>query len=91
MAFLLFATASWPALGPHPSYPNAIFAVLMLTLVSRRFTSTAAKPTITADISLHNKVKVKLSLCFNLAPRYENVFGSGSIALRIFDLGTRWR
>jgi len=36
-------------------------------------------------------VKVKLSLCFNLEPRHEGVLGSGVIALRIPDLGTRWR
>jgi hypothetical protein len=31
------------------------------------------------------------SLCFNWAPRHEGVLGSGSTALRILDLGTRWR
>jgi hypothetical protein len=40
------------------------------------------------------KVKVKLSLCFNWAPRHESVlgayWGSGSIAPRIIDFGTRW-
>jgi hypothetical protein len=34
---------------------------------------------------------VKLSLCFNRAPRHEGVLGSGGIAPRIIDLGTRWR
>jgi hypothetical protein len=37
------------------------------------------------------KVKVKLSLCFNWAPRHEDVLGSGGISPRILDLGTRWR
>jgi hypothetical protein len=37
------------------------------------------------------KVKAKLSLCFNRAPRHESVLGSGGIAPRILDLGTRWR
>jgi len=35
------------------------------------------------------KVKVKLSLCFNWAPHYEDVFGSG--APHIPDLDTTWR
>jgi hypothetical protein len=37
------------------------------------------------------EVKVKLSLCFNWAPRHEDILGSGDIAPRILDLGTRWR
>jgi hypothetical protein len=37
------------------------------------------------------KVKVKLSLCFNWAPRHEGVLGSGCISPRILDLGNRWR
>jgi hypothetical protein len=37
------------------------------------------------------KVKVNLSMCFNWAPRYEGLLGSGGIAPRILDLGTRWR
>jgi hypothetical protein len=37
------------------------------------------------------KVKVKLSLCLTWAPRHEGVLGSGGIAPRILDLGTRWR
>jgi hypothetical protein len=37
------------------------------------------------------KVKVKLSLCFNLAPRHVGVLGSGDMLPRILDLGTRWR
>jgi hypothetical protein len=35
--------------------------------------------------------KVKASLCFNWAPRHEGVLGSGGIAPRIFNFGTRWR
>jgi hypothetical protein len=40
-----------------------------------------------------NKIvgKVKLSLCFNWAPRHEGVLGSGGITAHILDLGTRWR
>jgi hypothetical protein len=34
---------------------------------------------------------VKLSLCFNLAPRHEGVVGSGGVAPRILDRGARWR
>jgi hypothetical protein len=30
-------------------------------------------------------------MCFNRAPHHEGVLGSGGIALRILDLGTRWR
>jgi hypothetical protein len=37
------------------------------------------------------KVKVKFFLFFNLAPHYEGVLGSGGIAPRVIDLGTRWR
>jgi hypothetical protein len=37
------------------------------------------------------KVKVKFSLCLNLAPSHEGVLGSGGTALSILDLGTRWR
>jgi len=37
-----------------------------------------------------NKVKVKLSLCFNLAPHHGGVLGSGGIVTRILDFGTRW-
>jgi hypothetical protein len=38
------------------------------------------------------KIKVKLSLCFfSQAPSHEDVLGSGGIAPRILDLGTRWR
>jgi hypothetical protein len=31
------------------------------------------------------------SLCFNWAPHHEGVLGSGGIAPRILDLGTKWR
>jgi hypothetical protein len=34
--------------------------------------------------------KVKLSLCFNWAPRHEGVLRSGGIAQSILDLGWRW-
>jgi hypothetical protein len=37
-----------------------------------------------------SKVKVKLSLCFNWAPRHEGILGRGGIAPHILDLGTRW-
>jgi hypothetical protein len=37
------------------------------------------------------KVKVKVSPCFNSAPRYESVLGSGGRYPRIIDLGIRWR
>jgi hypothetical protein len=37
------------------------------------------------------KVKLKLPLCFNWAQRHEGILGSGGIAPRILDLGTRWR
>jgi hypothetical protein len=37
------------------------------------------------------KFKARLSLCFNWAPRHDGVLGSGGIAPRILDLGTRWR
>jgi hypothetical protein len=36
------------------------------------------------------KVKIKLSLCFNWAPRYEDVLGTGGTDPRILDLSTRW-
>jgi hypothetical protein len=36
-------------------------------------------------------VKVKLSLCFNVAPRHGGVLGSGGIASRVLDFGTRCR
>jgi len=36
------------------------------------------------------QVKVKLSLCFNLAPHHEGVLGSRGIVVRILDLGARW-
>jgi hypothetical protein len=39
---------------------------------------------------LPNEVKVKLSLCFNLAPHHGGVL-SGGIAPRFLDLGTRWK
>jgi hypothetical protein len=32
-----------------------------------------------------------VSLCFNWALRHEGILGSGGIAPRILDLGTRWR
>jgi hypothetical protein len=38
----------------------------------------------------YTRGKIKLSLCFNWAPRHEGVLGSGGIAHRILDLGTRW-
>jgi hypothetical protein len=34
---------------------------------------------------------LKFSLCFNWAPCHEAYCGSGGIAPRILDLGTRWR
>jgi len=34
---------------------------------------------------------VKVSLCFNWVRHHESVLGSGGIAPRILDLGTRWR
>jgi hypothetical protein len=37
------------------------------------------------------KATVNLSLCFYWSPRHEGVLGSGGIAPRILDLGTRWR
>jgi hypothetical protein len=37
------------------------------------------------------KVKVQLSLCFNWTPLHESVLGSGVMAPRILDRGTRWR
>jgi len=37
------------------------------------------------------RVKVKLSLCFNWAPRHEGVLGSGDTAPRILYLGTGWK
>jgi hypothetical protein len=42
-------------------------------------------------ISLWLKVKVKLFLWFNSAPRHEGVWRSGCITHAFFDLGTRWR
>jgi hypothetical protein len=38
-----------------------------------------------------DKVKVKLSLCFNWAPCHEGILGSGGIAPCILDLGIRWK
>jgi hypothetical protein len=35
--------------------------------------------------------KVKLSLCFNWAPRHEGVLESGGITPHILALGTRWK
>jgi hypothetical protein len=43
---------------------------------------------------LHDAFKGKVVipvLFYNLAPRNEGVLGSGGIAPRILDLGTRWR
>jgi hypothetical protein len=37
------------------------------------------------------KVKVKLSLCFTKHHSMKTCWGSGGIAPRILDLGTRWR
>jgi hypothetical protein len=37
------------------------------------------------------KVRVKLFLCLNWAPRHEDVWGSGGIPPRILDLVSRWR
>jgi hypothetical protein len=37
------------------------------------------------------KVKVKLSLCFNWAPRHEGLLGGWGEKLHSFELGTRWR
>jgi hypothetical protein len=44
-----------------------------------------------AELKLDVKVKVKLSLRFNWAPLHEGRLGSGRIAPRIIDLGTRLR
>jgi hypothetical protein len=40
------------------------------------------------DGNLISQIKVKLSLCFNWAPRHEGVLGELHSS---FDLGTRWR
>jgi hypothetical protein len=37
------------------------------------------------------QVNLKLSPCFNWAPRHDGILGSGGIAPNILDLGTRWR
>jgi hypothetical protein len=42
-------------------------------------------------LKVNVKVKVKLSLCFKWVPLNEGVLGSGVIAPRILDLGTRRR
>jgi hypothetical protein len=42
-------------------------------------------------LSVVAEVLSLLSLCFNWAPRYEDVLGSEGIAPRILNLGTRWR
>jgi hypothetical protein len=36
-------------------------------------------------------IKVKVSLCFNWAPRHEGLLGIGGVAPRILNLGTTWR
>jgi hypothetical protein len=43
------------------------------------------------DFTFKLKVKVKLSLCFNGAPRHEGELRSGGIAPSILALCTRWR
>jgi hypothetical protein len=43
------------------------------------------------DLGLYGKVKVKLSLCLTKHNAMKTYWGSGSIAPRILDLGTRWR
>jgi hypothetical protein len=40
---------------------------------------------------IHIKVKVKLSLCLTKHHAMKGYWGSGGIAPRILDLGTRWR
>jgi hypothetical protein len=47
-------------------------------------------------LNLHHRENLKYRmtsacLCFNSAPRHEGVLKGGGIALRILDLGTRWR
>jgi hypothetical protein len=37
------------------------------------------------------KGKGKVVPVLNKAPRHEDVLGNGGIALRILDIGTRWR
>jgi hypothetical protein len=62
--------------------------------VCRRYISDKYVLSLPSRICIHclfMKVKVKLSLCFNWAPRHEGVLGSGGIDPRILDLGTRWR
>jgi len=45
-----------------------------------------------ADCDTVKKVKVKLYLCFNWAPRHEGVLGKWRYSPHSFlDLGTRWR
>jgi len=47
--------------------------------------------TLTIIIRHIRKVKGKMSLCFNRAPRHEGVLGSGGKASRILEVGTRRR
>jgi hypothetical protein len=39
------------------------------------------------DFRVKVKLKIKLSLCLNFAPRHNGVWGSGGIAPHILDLG----
>jgi hypothetical protein len=43
------------------------------------------------DLPMPNKVKVKLSPCLTKHHAMKTYWGSGDIAPRILDLGTRWR
>jgi hypothetical protein len=45
----------------------------------------------TAELEFKGKGKGKDVPVLNLAPRHEDVLGSGDIAPRILDLGTRWK
>jgi hypothetical protein len=54
------------------------------------FTPNEGTPT-TGSASDVIKVKVKLSLCLTKHHSMKTYWGSGSIAPRILDLGTRWK
>jgi len=57
--------------------------------------SSESGTSVSANKSFHyyftGQIKVKLSLCFNWAPRHEGVLGSGGLASRILNLRTRRR
>jgi hypothetical protein len=75
-------TSGWRRLH-HEEIHNSYASPFIIRVIKSRRISW------TGHVERIGKVKVKLSLCFDWAPRHEGVLGSGGIAPRILDLGNR--